>query len=102
MERETVIARLRAHEAELKAAGVARLSLFGSVARGDNGPQSDVDVLVRLDEGAAKGGFDYFQRLDELHRRLVSILGCPVDLLTEPVRKPKLRQAIEAEAARAF
>ena len=38
---DDVIARLRAHEAELRAAGIKRLSLFGSVARGEAGPDSD-------------------------------------------------------------
>ena len=52
---DDVIATLRAHEAELRAAGIHRLSLFGSVARGDAGPDSDVDLAAELDraEGSA-------------------------------------------------
>ena len=42
MDRDAVLERLRAHEAELKAMGLARVSLFGSVARGEAGPESDV------------------------------------------------------------
>lgn len=49
---DDVIATLRAHEAELRAAGVKRLSLFGSVARGDAGPDSDVDLVAELDRAA--------------------------------------------------
>jgi hypothetical protein len=102
MNREQAITRLRAHEAELRAAGVARLSIFGSVARGDATGASDVDIVVRLSPDASQGGFTYFGRLDEINRRLEQILGCPVDVVTEPVRKERLRQAIEREAELAF
>jgi hypothetical protein len=46
MDRSTIIAKLREHEPELKAAGIVRLSLFGSVARGDQTPQSDIDLMA--------------------------------------------------------
>ena len=54
---EDVIATLRAHEAELRAAGIMRLSLFGSVARDNASPDSDVDLAVVLDPGAHVGLF---------------------------------------------
>jgi hypothetical protein len=41
MDKSVVFAKLRAHEPELKAAGISRLSLFGSVARGDANAESD-------------------------------------------------------------
>jgi uncharacterized protein len=47
MDREQVIATLRAHEPELKASGIVRLSLFGSVARGERG--HDVDLIAEFD-----------------------------------------------------
>ena len=50
MNRDEVISKLRAHEAELKAAGIVRLAVFGSVARGDNSPESDVDLLADFDK----------------------------------------------------
>jgi predicted nucleotidyltransferase len=50
MGREHVLAKLRAHELDLKKAGIVRLSLFGSTARGDAGPNSDIDLLVAFDE----------------------------------------------------
>jgi predicted nucleotidyltransferase len=46
---EQVLATLRAHEPTLKAAGVVHLSLFGSTARGDRRPDSDVDLLAAFD-----------------------------------------------------
>jgi len=50
MDRSTIIMKLREHEPELKAAGIVRLSLFGSVARGDQTPQSDVDLMADFDK----------------------------------------------------
>ena len=51
MKRDDLISTLRAHEPELKAAGVASLAVFGSVARGDDREDSDVDVVVRHSHG---------------------------------------------------
>lgn len=93
-----VIATLRAHEAELRAAGIRRLSLFGSVARGDDEPESDVDLAAELDPEAGIGLF----QLVRLERRLGAILGRPVDLLPEPVEKPRLRANLERDRVRAF
>jgi uncharacterized protein len=103
MEREEVIAIFRAHEPELRAAGVQRLSVFGSVARGDQSEASDVDLAIRLSpEAAAGGGFAYFGRLDALTRRIRDILGRYVDVVTEPIRTERLRRAVEKEAMLAF
>lgn len=50
---ERLIAILRAHEAELRNAGISSLSLFGSVARGDAETGSDVDLAAELDRRRA-------------------------------------------------
>ncbi len=97
-----VLARLRAHEAELRALGVRTLSLFGSVARGDAEPGADVDVAVRLGPEFSSGGFDHFGRLEELRERLAAIVGREVDVVAEPVERERLRRAIEGERVRAF
>jgi predicted nucleotidyltransferase len=102
MDKDAVIAVLRAHELELKASGVVGLCVFGSIARGDAGPDSDVDLLVKLSEDAASEGFAWFGRIDALSHRLQEILGRPVDIVTEPVRRVRLRHTIEKEQARAF
>lgn len=95
---EQVITTLRAHEAELRAAGIARLSLFGSVARGDAEAGSDVDLAVAFDPQAR---MDLF-RLVALERRIAELLGRRVDLLPEPVERPRLRAHIERDRRRAF
>src|SRR5271156_3561720 len=102
MKRDDLISTLRAHEPELKAAGVAGLAVFGSVARGDDREDSDVDVVVRLTEEASRGGFAYFGRLEALRARLTNIVGRPVAVIAEPVRKEQLRRAIKTEGAVAF
>ena len=102
MNRDRALALLRAHEAELRSAGIDGLSIFGSVARDEATEASDVDLLVRLRPQIAQGGFAYFGHLDELTKRLSAILGCNVDVVAEPVRKTQLRREIELEAKRAF
>ncbi|MBV8456670.1 MAG: nucleotidyltransferase domain-containing protein [Acetobacteraceae bacterium] len=70
MSRAEVIAILRAHEPELRTAGVVSLSLFGSVARGEAQAGSDIDVVVRLREDILRTGFAYFGRLAAVSRML--------------------------------
>ena len=64
-----VIATLQAHEAEQRRAGIRHLSLFGSVARGDAGASSDVDLAAELDPDAHIGLFG----LGALERRLAEL-----------------------------
>ena len=102
MKRDQAIAILRDHEPELKAIGVLSASVFGSVARDEAGPDSDVDVAVRLDNGFSQGGLDYFWQLEQLHKRLSRLLGCKVDVVTEPARKERLKAAIDKDRALVF
>ena len=102
MKSEEIIAKIRAHEPELRAAGVTSLALFGSTARDEQRSDSDVDVVVRLTSEAARGGFAYFGRIDALSRRLEAILQRQVDVIAEPVRKDRLRRSIEKDRIVAF
>lgn len=95
MRRTEALAIISRHAAELYAMGVRTLSLFGSVARDDATPLSDVDVLVEFDRPVG-----YFH-LFELQERLESLLGCRVDLVTPGGLRPELKQRILAEAVRA-
>jgi len=101
MEREQVLAILKANEPELRASGVLSISLIGSVARRES-PARDIDVVVRLRENFSQPGFDYFTRLDNLERRLSEILGCKVDVIEEPVRKERFQKEIDRDRALAF
>jgi len=101
MERDHVLAALKAHEQELRTAGVLSVSVFGSVARREE-PAHDVDAAVRLGENFSARGLDYLRRLSELEGRLSSILGCKVDVIEEPARKKRLQTEIDRDRARAF
>ncbi len=101
MERDHVIAALKAHEQELRTAGVLSLSVFGSVARGEDSDH-DVDVAVRLSETFSTPGLNYLSRLSELEIRLSSILGCKVDVIEEPVRKKRFQTEIDRDRTLAF
>ena len=101
MERDHVIAALRAHEHELRTVGVLSVSLFGSVARGEDSAH-DVDVAVRLSKGFSAPGLHYFSRLAELEGRLSGILGCKVDVVEEPVRKRRFQTGIDRDRTLAF
>jgi predicted nucleotidyltransferase len=93
LNREDAIERLLASEAEIRALGVERLALFGSVLRGTAGPESDVDLLVRFTPGVKT--FDRFVELSEL---LEQRLGRRVELLTTEALSPILGPTILAEA----
>ena len=101
MTRKEAIAILRRHEPELKAAGIVSASLFGSTARGESDP-GDVDIAVRLNERFSTGGFDYFWQRDQLRENLSKLLGCKVDIVEEPVRRPRFQKEIDRDRALAF
>ncbi len=97
MELQTVIDILKAEEARLRAKGVEALSVFGSVARGEARDDSDIDLLARIN----RRPFGLLE-LAALEIELGKILGTKVDLLTEPVRRERLRQRIERDRASVF
>jgi uncharacterized protein len=95
---EKVIAILRAHEPWLRAAGIRGLSLFGSVARGEARPDSDIDLAAEFDPAAKMD----LIRLVGLERELGDLLGREVQILPEPIRKPRLRAEVERDRVRAY
>lgn len=72
--------------------GASNVRVFGSTARGEDRPDSDVDLLVDLDEGT--GLF----ALEALRRELSEILGVPVDVAPSDSLRPRIREEIEREA----
>ena len=59
MNRDEVIATLRAHERELRHRGVVHAALFGSVARNEGKRSSDIDIMIELEPDAPVGVFEY-------------------------------------------
>ncbi len=91
MKRDEAIAVLRSHLDELRRLHVRSLALFGSVARDEADADSDVDLVVEFDATPALHGFL------ELKRRLESLLGRPVDLVTRASIPERKRARVEAE-----
>jgi predicted nucleotidyltransferase len=97
MERDAAIAKLKAHEAELKQLGVEHLYLFGSTARDKAHEDSDVDLFFDY----AKGKLGLFELMD-VKERASSILGCKADIMTRDSLHKTLRARIEAAAVPVF
>ena len=93
--REDVLARIDRAAPELRAHAVKELWLFGSAAREELRAGSDIDILV--DFNAPVTLFEFAR----LRRRLESLLGRSVDLVTRDALKPQLREQILREAVRA-
>lgn len=93
MSRDAVLALLTEHKPVLaQRFGVLRLALFGSMARDEARPDSDVDVLVAFDGPATPDAYFGVQfYLDDL-------LGRPVDLVTERALRQELKPYVERDA----
>lgn len=94
MSRDDILSILRAHRRELETLGIRSLRLFGSTARGEATPGSDVDLLV--DFSAAPTFSDYMK----LRIFLEDLLGKKVDLVTETGLRPGVRPFVEKDAIR--
>lgn len=93
LSREQAVERLIQAEPEIRALGVERLALFGSVVRNEARPDSDVDALVQFSHDAKT--YDHFLALAEL---LEARLGRRVELVTVQALSPFLGPRILAEA----
>ena len=72
--------------------GAFDVRIFGSVARGDARPDSDIDFLVRLESGRS------LLDLARLLRNLQALLGCKVDIVTEAGLRQRIRTQVLQEA----
>jgi predicted nucleotidyltransferase len=94
MQRDRALEILRGHSGEMASYGMKSLALFGSVARGEAGPESDLDLLVEF-EGRAT-----FDRYMGLKLYLEDLLGCRVDLVMRKALRPKVLPLVERDAVR--
>ena len=98
-QRERVLRVLRRHETEIRARGVTRLRLFGSMARGEARPESDVDLIADIDRSARFSLLD----LVGLQHFLEGLLDRKVDIGTTVAKmRPRMRQRFEADAIEVF
>jgi uncharacterized protein len=98
MDRDAIIARLRASEADLRTRGVAHAALFGSRARGDNRPDSDIDILIDIEPGAVDDLYAYAG----LKLYIAGLFDGPVDVIDREGLKSYVRPAATADALYAF
>ncbi|MGF1478634.1 MAG: nucleotidyltransferase family protein [Cyanophyceae cyanobacterium] len=96
MQKLEVLSIVRFHQEQLQGLGVKSLTLFGSVARNQAGPNSDVDFLVEFSRPI--GLFGLFQ----VQHYLESVLGCSVDLGTIKALKTHLREPVLKDIVRVF
>lgn len=83
---------VQSHRDDLRQRGVKSLAVFGSVAKGENTPESDVDFLVEFDHPV--GLFEFIR----LKYYLEGLTDCRVDLVTQDAIRPGMRESIIKEA----
>lgn len=98
MTRDAALAILRAHQAELRRRGVSRASLFGSVARNQATPESDLDVMIEIDKSVIRDVYDYAGVIGDIS----DLFPMKVDVANRDMLKPYVRPSAERDAIDAF
>lgn len=93
-----VLQTLRAHADEYRSLGVAHMAVFGSVARGEAGEDSDVDLVVDIAPDAHLTLFD----LMDIQERSEELVGTEVDVVTSRSLRPRMAANVTREAVRVF
>jgi hypothetical protein len=96
--RDDALSILRREEQALRARGICRAALFGSVARGEERPGSDLDIMIEIDPAAELGVYDYV-RLKEF---VASLFDGHVDVVNRDALKAHVRPTATADAVYAF
>jgi predicted nucleotidyltransferase len=98
MDRRDIIARVRVNEAALRSRGVRPAALFGSCARGEERPDSDVDIVIEVDRAARIGVYEYVAIKDYIAR----LFDTRVDVVRHDRLRPFIRPAATEDAIYAF
>ncbi|MFZ0209030.1 MAG: nucleotidyltransferase domain-containing protein [Roseiarcus sp.] len=98
MNKQEILDRLRENERALRERGVTHAALFGSRARGDDGPYSDTDIMIDIDPETEMSVYDYVG----LKRYIAGLLGGRVDVVSRDALKPHVGPAATADAVYAF
>ena len=95
---EQALQTLRKAEAELRAKGVIHAGIFGSVARGEQRTDSDIDIVIDFDPAAPITVFDYAGVRDDI----ADLFDRPVDVIDRRGLKPELHQPVSHDLVYAF
>jgi uncharacterized protein len=95
---ETIVGKLRELAPALRAAGVTRLYLFGSRARGDARPDSDLDVLIETTSREETPRFDYFRVLHLIEDEV----GLRAQISMRDLLKPRIAERIADDLVEVF
>ncbi len=98
MDSRDIIATLRANEEALRSRGIRHAALFGSVARGTAGPESDIDIMIEIDPEAIQDIYAYVG----LKNFVADLFTGRVDVIDRAALKPHVRPPAEADAVYAF
>ncbi len=98
MNRQEILAKLRENETALRSRGVSHAALFGSRARGDSRPDSDIDIMIEVNSSAGIGVYEYVALKDYI----AELFDGPVDVVSREGLKPYVRPAATADAIYAF
>lgn len=94
-----VIRGLRAARGRLEALGVAHAGVFGSVARGDDRPDSDVDIAIDIDPARIRDAIEFIEAVEAIRAALP---GERVEVADRRTLKPALREAAERDRVDVF
>ena len=94
MIREKVLNLLRVHQKEIYAFNIQKISIFGSVARNEESPDSDIDILIKFDGPAS---YDSYM---DLKFYLEDLLGRKVDLVTEDALREEIKSFVQRDLIR--
>lgn len=98
MDRDRIIEILREHRPSLERRGVHHAALFRSVARGEQGPNSDIDILIDIGD---RPDLDVYQYVG-LQDYIAELFDGPVDVVSRQGLKDYVRSSVLADAVYAF